>query len=220
VGGNRVFNYAVARVRYVASAQTPASDVQVFFRVFSTLVSALDYDSTSSGAVTGNYRRTGNSSGSMPLLGIQKDQNGDGEIASFPCFAEARKSDMSAQTDANNTRTINGGGTAEQVEFFGCWLDINQTDALFPRDPLANAGGPNGPFTGTLQSMQTLITGIHQCLVAEIFFWPSGTVSDPIHTGATPASSDRLAQRNLSIVPSSNPSWPDAHTIQHTFTIK
>ena len=224
VGGKNVFNYAVARVRYVAPAQTPATDVQVFFRVFSTLVSALDYDSTGSGAVTGNYRRTGNTSGSMPLLGIEKDQSGNGEIASFPCFAEARKSDMSAQTDANNTRTINGGGTAEQVEFFGCWLDINQTNTLFPRDPLADSGGPNGPFSGSgggaLQSIQTLINGIHQCMVAEIFFWPSGTTSDPIHSQASPASSDRLAQRNLSIVPSGNPGWPDAHTIQHTFTIK
>jgi hypothetical protein len=224
VSGKNVFNYAVARVRYLAPAQTPATDVQVFFRVFSTLVSALDYDSTSSGAVSGNYRRTGNTSGSMPLLGIQKDQSGNGEVASFPCFAEARNPDMSAQTDGNNIRTINGGGTTEQVEFFGCWLDINQTNALFPRDPLADTQGPNGPFTGSgggpLQSIQQLITGHHQCLVAEIFFWPSGTMSDPIHSQATPASSDRLAQRNLSIVPSGNPGWPDAHTIQHTFTVK
>jgi len=219
VGGKNVFNYAVARVRYLAPAQTPATDVQVFFRVFSTLVSALDYDSTSASAVPGNYRRTANTSGSMPLLGIEKDQSGNGEIASFPCFAEARHAEMSAQTDGNNIRIINGGGTAEQVEFFGCWLDINQTDPRFPTNPLTQ-GGPNGPFTGTLQPIQTLIRGHHQCLVAEIFFWPSGTVSDPIHAQASPASSDRLAQRNLSIVDSSNPGWPDAHTIQHTFTIR
>jgi hypothetical protein len=227
VGGKNVFNYAIARVRYVAPAQTPATNVQLFFRVFSTLVSALDYDSTSGS--TGNYRRTGNTSGpsgvgSMPVLGIQRDQAGNGEIASFPCFAEPRVNDMSMQTDGNNNRTINGGGISEQVEFFGCWLDINQTTPLFPRDPLADTGGPNGPFTGngggSLQSIQTLINGIHQCLVAEIFFWPSGTVSDPIQFQASPASSDRLAQRNLSINPSGNPGWPDAHTIQHTFTVK
>ena len=224
VGGKNVFNYAVARVRYLAPAQTPATDVQVFFRVFSTLVSALDYDSTSASAVAGNYRRTGNTSGSMPLLGIQTDQSGNGEVASFPCFAEARIANMSNQTDGNNKQTINGGDATEQEAFFGCWLDINQTDTLFPRDPLADTGGPNGPFTGSgggsLQSIQTLITGHHQCMVAEIFFWPSGTVSDPIHSQASPSSSDRLAQRNLSIVPSSNPGWPDAHTIQHTFTVK
>jgi len=224
VGGKNVFNYAVARVRYLAPAQTPATDVQVFFRVFSTLVSALDYDSTSASPVAGNYRRTGNTSGSMPLLGIQTDQSGNGEIASFPCFAEARNGNMSNQTDANNKQTINGGDATEQEAFFGCWLDINQTNTLFPRDPLADTGGPNGPFTGSgggsLQSIQQLITGHHQCMVAEIFFWPSGTVSDPIHSQASPASSDRLAQRNISIVDSSNPGWPDAHTIQHTFTVK
>ncbi|MGE5204030.1 MAG: hypothetical protein ACM3PW_00330, partial [Chlamydiota bacterium] len=60
----------------------------------------------------------------------------------------------------------------------------------------------------------------HQCLVAEIFFWPSGTVTDPIPLRASPASSDRLAQRNMSIVDSSNPGWPDAHTVQHTFLLK
>ncbi len=219
VGGKDVFNYAVARVRYRAPSGVNA-DVQVFFRVFSTLVSALDYDSTSALAVPGNYRRTGDTSGSMPLLGIQKDQSGNGEIASFPCFAEARQADMTTQQDAHNTRTINGGGTTEQVEFFGCWLDINQdnpTDKRFPQDPLANSGGPNGPFTGSsLLSIQQSIKGIHQCLVAEIF-WPAGV---PIHSQATPASSDRLAQRNLSINPISNPGWPDAHTVQHTFTVK
>src|SRR5262249_315700 len=147
VGGKNVFNYAVARVRYLAPAQTPATDVQVFFRVFSTLVSALDYDSVNptSSTQTGNYRRTASTAAASatPLLGIQKDQSGNGEIASFPCFAEARNANMSNQTDANNKQTINGGNATEQEAFFGCWLDINQTTPRFPRDPLADTGGPN-----------------------------------------------------------------------------
>jgi hypothetical protein len=222
VGGQRVYNYAIARVRYRAPVTVNASNVQVFFRAFSTMVSALDYDSTSGS--TGNYRRTGNGSGSMPLLGIETNQSGSSEIACIPFFAEARHAGMTAQTDAANIQPINGTGN-EQVAFFGCWLDLNQTDARFPSNPLTDPGGPNGPFTGTapgnpLQSIQQLMRGYHECLVAEIFFWPSGTTSDPIARRATPASSDRLAQRNLSIVDSSNPGWPDAHTVQHTFLVK
>jgi hypothetical protein len=221
----RVYNYAIARVRYRAPGPpTPidAVNVQVFFRAFSTMVSALDYDSTS--GTTGNYRRTGNSSPSMPLLGIENNQVGTGEIASIPFFAEARHADMAAQTDGTNMKTIPGNG-AEQVEFFGCWLDLNQMDARFPRFPLTDPGGPNGPFTGAtagnpLLSIQQLMTGYHECLVAEVFFWPAGTAADPIPLHAGPGSSDRLAQRNMSIVASGNPGWPVTHTVQHTFLLK
>jgi len=222
VGSQRVYNYAIARVRYRAPATIDASNVQVFFRAFSTMVSALDYDSTT--GTVGNYRRTGNASGSMPLLGIETNQSGASEIACMPFFAEARHSDLSTQTDATNMQMITGNG-GEQVAFFGCWLDINQTELRFPRFPLADPGGPNGPFTGAgsgnpLLTIQQLMTGYHECMVTEIFFWPSGTTTDPIHVHATPASSDRLAQRNLSLVESSNPGWPDAHTVQHTFLVK
>jgi len=215
VGGVRIYNYGIAKVRYVAPATVDAVDVRVFFRVFSTLVSGLDYDHT--GGPTGNYRRAG----STPLLGIQGN-----EIASIPFFASQRVntsvSAMSAQTDPSNVRTIVG-AASEQVAYFGCWFDINLAAGdphglQFPSDPSSDPGGPDGPYAGSRQTIQTLIRGIHQCLVAEVFFQPAGT--DPIPFGATPGSSDRLAQRNLALVQSGNPGWPDAHTIQHTFLVK
>jgi hypothetical protein len=217
----RVYNYAIARVRYRAPVTVDAANVQVFFRAFSTMVSSLDYDSTTGSF--GNYRRTGNSSGAMPLLGIENTTSGP-EIASIPFFAEARHANMTAQADTTNIQLISGTG-GEQVAFFGCWLDLNQTDLRFPANPLGDPGGPNGPFTGAtpgnpLLSIQQLMRGYHECLVAEIFFWPTGTMSDPIPLHASPASSDRLAQRNMSIVESSNPGWPEAHTVQHTFLLK
>ena len=228
-GGVNVYNYAVAKVRYVAPVGVPAADVRVFFRAFSTLVSALDYDHTSGS--TGNYRRSGDSAAAVPLLGIESS-----EVASIPFFAAPRVNtnagtagavSMTTQTDdgLTNTQTLNGGGAVEQVAYFGCWLDINQTDLRFPRNPVADPGGPNGPFTGTapgnpLLSIQQLMNGFHQCLVAEVFFWPPGALSDPIQLLSTPASSDRLAQRNLSLVPSGNPHWPETHTVQHTFLLK
>lgn len=221
VNSQRVYNYAIARVRYRAPVTIDASNVQVFFRAFSTMVSALDYDAT--GGTLGNYRRSGNSSGAMPLLGIENTPTG-AEVACIPFFAEARHADLTTQTDATNMQPITGNG-GEQVAFFGCWLDLNQTDLRFPSNPLADPGWPNGPFTGAtpgnpLLSIQQLMRGYHECMVAEIFFWPSGTTTDPIPLRASPASSDRLAQRNLSIVESSNPGWPEAHTVQHTFLVK
>lgn len=96
--------------------------------------------------------------------------------------------------------------------YFGCWLDFNQTEPQFP----AGVSG-DGPFSSRLPIMQ-LVRGIHQCLVAEIRFQPGAT--DPISNGATPGSSDRLAQRNLAIVESDNPGDPSTHVVQHTLLLK
>lgn len=204
VGGHRVLNYAVAKVRYRANT-VAATDVRVFFRAFSTMLSALDYDTAT------NYRRAGSGTAAAPLLGLL-----DGEVASIPFFAGSRvdsaNADMSAQTDPSNTHTINAAGGQESVAYFGCWLDLNQTEPQFPAHPTSD-----GHFTGRLPISQ-LVRGHHQCLVAEIYFQPGGF--DPIPAGATPAASDRLAQRNLAIVESDNPGGPDTHTIQHTFLLK
>lgn len=204
VNGQRVYNYAVAKVRYRANA-VPATNVKVFFRAFSTLVSALDYNTNT------NYRRAGVGDNAIPLLGMQGD-----EIAAIPFFAEPRidstTQDMSSQPDTTNRHTINAAVGQESDWYFGCWLDFNQTAPQFPLHPSGD-----GHFSGRLPIMQ-LIRGHHQCLVAEIFFQPDGT--DPIPAGATPSSSDRLAQRNLAIIESDNPGGPATHTVQHTFMVK
>ena len=212
IGTTPVFNYAIAKIRCPGNAA--ANGVSVFFRAFKTMVSALDYDSTSSGPVAGNYRRSGNTPGSVPLLGIQSN-----EIASIPFFAAPRVADMTAQVD-HPINTVDFTPTV-RVLYCGVWLDINDTThPRFPLNPLADPAHVNGPFSGPLLTIQQLVTGLHYCLVTEIFFWPSGTVSDPIPANATPASSDRLAQRNLSLDSSGNPGWPSTHTVQHTFMLK
>jgi len=240
----RVYNYVVAKVRYLAPSGVWASSdgtstgsgVSVFFRVFSTVVSAMDYAATSGAA--GNYRRSGNSNGSsVPLLGVENDSQGQAETASIPFFARGRVrasnndfndgtsiADMTKQSlDSTNIQTISGTGS-ENVAFFGAWLDLN----LAPGDPNyhefpLNADPVNpdgGPFTVATQSVQQLMLNTHHCLVAEIFFWPSGTASDPIPHEASPASSDRLAQRNLVLVRSGNPGYPATHRVQTTFIVK
>ena len=121
---------------------------------------------------------------------------------------------MTAQSDTFNTATLVHNGSNEAVQYFGCWLDFNQTEPQFP----ANVPfGSDGPFTGRLPILQ-LIRGLHQCLVAEVRFQPGAT--DPIPSGATPSSSDRLAQRNLAIVESDNPGTAETHVVQHTLLVK
>jgi hypothetical protein len=95
--------------------------------------------------------------------------------------------------------------------YFGCWLDFNQDLPRFPLEPQGN-----GPFAGELLSIQKLMRGLHQCLVAEIHYWPD----DPIADGATPASSDNLAQRNLILDESENPGSFGSHLVHHTFEVK
>ncbi|RZI40498.1 hypothetical protein EGT07_22925 [Herbaspirillum sp. HC18] len=204
VNGQRVLNYAVAKVRYRANT-VAATDVKVFFRAFDTMVSALDYN------INSNYRRSGAGDTAIPLLGRIGD-----EIASIPFFAGRRVDTagqpMTSQTDDTNRHTINAMAGQESVAYFGCWLDFNQTDPQFPLHPAGD-----GPF-GNRLAISQLVRGHHLCLVAEIYFQPGGT--DPIPPGATPASSDRLAQRNLAVVESDNPGNAATHTVQHTLRVR
>lgn len=215
VDGTRVLNFAVAKVRYRANTQD-ATDVRVFFRTFNTMVSDLSY-TTNQYADMQSYRRT--SDGLVPLLGINQFFSGAGnQIVSIPYFAEARvdtsSQSMVSQPDSTNRHTIAHAGGTEAVMYFGCWLDFNQTD---PQFPVAVPAGSDGPFTGRVPIVQ-LVRGIHQCLVAEVRFQPGAV--DPIANGATPGSSDRLAQRNLAIVDSDNPGSADTHRVQHTLLLK
>lgn len=211
-GTTPVFNYALAKVRYRANT-VAANGVQVFFRTFSTLRSALDYSYVGNNPPTINYPRSGIWPSAVPLLGLI-----DGEIASIPYFAVDRVDStvqpMTAQLlDTPNIQTINAAGGQEAVMFFGCWLDFNQPTPRFPFNPVGI-----GPFTNP-QSIPAVINGLHVCLVAEIFFQPGGG-ADPIPSGSTPASSDRLAQRNLAFVGSGNPGGGATHTAQHSFMLK
>jgi murein tripeptide amidase MpaA len=215
VGGVRVLNFAVAKVRYRAK-NVNAAGVRVFFRTFNTMVSDLSY-TTNPGADVQNYRRT--TDGTTPLLGINRFFSGVGnQIVSIPYFAEKRIDtslvSMATQPDTTNQSDLKHAGNKEALEYFGCWLDFNQSEAQFP---VNIPSGNDGPFTGRIPIPQ-LIRGIHTCMAAEVRYQPGAV--DPISNGATPASSDRLAQRNLSIVESDNPGTAATHTVQHTLLIK
>ena len=200
--GRRVFNFAIAKVRYRGRTLS-ATDVRVFFRMFTTAATGMAYSSGST------YRRGLNTQGDpVPLLGMR-----GGELVTIPYFATARVDTsinaLTAQEDDVNRRTIGPTTGAEVAEYFGCWLDFNQSTLRFPLAP-----GGDGPYSSGLKSIQELIRGRHQCLVAEVHFDP-----DPIPEGETPASNDNLSQRNLAIVESDNPGSAASHTVEHSFEI-
>lgn len=204
VNGDAVFNYALARVRFRAPEGIDAADVRVFFRMWTTGATALEY------TLDGRYRRSSNGPDATPLLGLL-----GGEILNVPCFAQPRSADMDDQEDEHNRRTLQGDGAREVYAYFGCWLDINQDVPRFPLEPQGNgpytdADDPNG-----LRSIQQLMRGLHACLVAEIHYQ-----LDPIATGLTPRSSDNLAQRNILFDFSDNPGGFTAHLVHHTLELK
>jgi hypothetical protein len=200
-GGWPVFNYAIARVRLRAPEDVKALNVRVFFRLWTTGWTHLTY------STSGSYPRAGNGPAAAALLGLS-----GGEVNTIPCFAEPREANMADQEDPSNLALeIAGGGPNEVHRYFGCWLDFNQD---LPRFPLKPQG--NGPYGGELLSIQELMRGLHQCLVAEIHYWPDDKIPD----GATPATNDSLAQRNLLLDESDNPGSFGSHLVHNTFEVK
>jgi hypothetical protein len=202
VNGTAVYNFAVAKVRYRALT-TSATDVRVFFRLFPVATTSLEFN------LATTYRRS--TSSPIPLLGVA-----GGNIVSIPCFATPRvdssTSSLATQTDLPNVATIppNASGN-EVVRYFGCWLDFNQTEPQFPLHPAS----AEGPFSSGRLSIQDHIRNQHQCLVSEIAFAPA-----PAQNGSTPGTSDKLAQRNLAIVPAANPGVEASRRVPQTFEIQ
>jgi hypothetical protein len=203
--GTPVYNFALARVRYRAVA-TPASNVRVFFRMFQAATTSTEYQ-------PGTTYLTGGTGGNrIPLPGVV-----GGEIVTIPFFADPRvdptnPDGLDAQTDPPNVgplgSTIPPDASGAEVQvYFGCWLDINQDVPVLP----AAAASTTGPFV-PVRSIQEIVKGKHQCLVAEIQLDPP---APQIPSAAGPGSCDRLAQRNLTIVGVASP-----HLVPVTFDIR
>jgi hypothetical protein len=211
-GTTPVYNFAVARVRY----QDPGADaenVRVFFRTFPALAISTAYDQTTT------YRRwsDGTEFGqTIPLLGSQYDPTLGMQLETIPFFAQPRVDattvSMDTQTDPTNIQTIvhNPGNTVVYA-YYGCWLDINQPfQLLFPQTPTGD-----GPFSGTLVSILSLLGNQHQCITAEIAFDP-----DPIPTGVAPGSSNMLGQRNLTLGTAANPGDAASRNVSNPFELR
>ncbi|HEY0313213.1 MAG TPA: galactose oxidase early set domain-containing protein [Allosphingosinicella sp.] len=207
--GPRVHNFAVARVR-LRSAAVPTDGVRVMFRLFRTMTPSLVFDTATI------FRRHTTGLDAIALLGTQ-----GAELMSIPFFAHGRvtpSQNMILQQDPPNRRDMPA-APAEEIAYFGCWLDINQPDDhRFPANP-GNATSFAGVPAGDLRSIQELVAGTHQCLVAEVHYKLDAAAPDLPRPGDTPATSDKLAQRNLALVWSANPGRPETRTVQHSFEI-
>lgn len=205
--GKAVHNFAVVRVRYDGQAQ-PAPDVRVFFRLFTTAATGFDYDPEHA------YRRSLDLDAPIALLG----HDGANKLITFPCFGRARVDSgavgLATQKDDLNVRTLNPPppGQTQTHAYFGCWIDINQPNKLFP----AYLDKPDGPWPeDQRKTLVELLGSDHQCLVAEVF-----SPDHPIKDKVTPGGDGRIAQRNLVWVESDNPGGPETRTIQHSLLIK
>jgi hypothetical protein len=221
-GGKFVFNFALARVRMVgktAGAKAPA--VRVFFRLFQAQTTGSDFNAQTTYRFSTDNVTYGHK---IALLGVQNDQNGQPEYVTIPCFASARvnligPADMNSQTDLPNVRDITLVSSGVEVDtYFGCWLDINQPQQAFlPLTPPANNWDEqNGAWTGTLHSINEVLTRApHQCLIAEIRFDDT-----PVPAGATSATSDKLAQRNIAWIDGPNPGVASSRRMPHPFELR
>ncbi|MFA3920962.1 galactose oxidase-like domain-containing protein [Ruegeria sp. 2012CJ15-1] len=214
-GDDGIYNFAIARVRFLSLPGEDAENVKVFFRMFNTVGTALEFNDNTT------YRTLDGTAGRIPALGRVGPN-----IISIPFFGGDRVTPdqaMSAQQDnVVNRRTLFAAGPELVYRYFGCWLDVNVPDPQFP--PFPNDDGPYGEGGffmdliegGGPKSILDHIRGYHQCLVAEISY-----DEDPTQPGQTPATSDNLSQRNLATVPVANPGLESiTRTAQTTMDVK
>jgi hypothetical protein len=201
VGGQNVYNFALAKVRL--RSVTGATGVRCTFRLFRWGTANVSFDSTLA------YRSAASGIG---LLGVTTS----GELASIPFFAEPRKpltDPMTAQDDPINLVDFVATGGVEVPDFFGAYLDINQSTLRLPSTFVGD-----GPFDAVpaaqMRSVRDLLISHHQCMVCEVVYAP-----DPTEAGATPGTSDNLSQRNLLIVQTANPGSASTRQVQHSFDI-
>ena len=205
VDGDALFNFAIARVRFRALEGIQTHNVRVFFRLWTTGWTEMSYSTSTE---FGSYPRDGNGDAATPRLGLLSD-----EVNTIPCFATPRASVMTDQVDPPNLKPLSGIGQDEAYGYFGCLVDSNHGSPLFPLEP--DPDDP-GPYSGELKTIRQIMRGLHQCLVAEIHYWPE----DEIPAFATPVSSDNLSQRNLIFDEAPNPGGFGSHLVHHTFELK
>ena len=197
VGGNNIYNFALAKVRL--QSDSSLNDLRVTFRLFRWGVANVEFDDTLA------YRSAASGIG---LLG----RTTSNELASVPFFAEPRvgpSASMTTQTDPLNLFSFGPTGGSEAQSFFGAYLDLNQSSLQFPQTFTGD-----GPFGGTLNSIRDLLEDHHQCMIVELLH-----AGDPTVAGSTPGTSDNLSQRNLLIVQTANPGSEVTRTVQHAFNI-
>jgi hypothetical protein len=192
---HRNYNFAIARVRLRGAAGETASRVKVFFRMWSTQSADTDFQPATTYVSHAN--------GGLPQWPLPA---GDGHT--FPFFATGNNPNLSDPanpeygTNGVNNRTVGVTSGDQGFAYFGVFLNVY--------DPGMQANGT---------AVQALMGGNHHCLVAEIAYDGAPIVN---RGGVTmsPASSDKLAQRNLQVTHSDNPGPAETHRVPQTFDVR
>jgi hypothetical protein len=184
------YNFAIARVRLRGSSGPSGEAKNV--RVFFRLWSTETADTDYQPGST--YRSTLDPAGEpgSPLVGTDHH--------TLPFFASG---DLSTNSDYGA-----GGANIRDIKiptgkdiiwvYYGCFLNIYDS---------------NNKIDG--KAVQAWLNGDHHCIVAQI-----ADDDTPLFTGASPESSDKLAQRNLQVTHSDNPGPASTHRIPQTFDIR
>jgi hypothetical protein len=195
-GGEKNFNFAIARVRLQGGSGSSAPRARVFFRLF--VAQSCDTDFQPSTTYLSQLGTSGADNG-KPVFPQASgtglvDPSGQ-TLQTIPFFA----------TDASGTHDYDGTNSNANIRditipmgqdkfwaYYGCFLDVYDA------------------------SNQSKFPGTHHCIVAEIAYDDAPIVNSGGVT-MSPENSDKLAQRNLQITPSGNPGYPDTHRIPQTF---
>jgi hypothetical protein len=190
------YNFAVGRVRLRGATGEQANNVKTFFRLWSTQTADTDYQ-------TGSTYPSHLDSRGLPDWPMPAS---DGHT--IPFFATGNNPNLSDPSNLeygtngvnNQTITINAGDS--RWAYFGCFLNIYD-----------QANTVNGA------PVQSLLTGTHHCIVAQIAYDDAPIINANGIT-KSPENSDKLAQRNLEVTQSANPGPADTHRIPQTFNLR
>jgi hypothetical protein len=212
-GSNFNYSFAIARVRMkgASGSMNAASNVKVFFRVFTTQTFDTDFINSTTAITTADPQVTYPSTGT--LINPQSPEpgtNGGGVIngCSLPFFATANYVDGPSDYNA-------GGVNNQNIEipdhhdyawaFYGCFLNVNDATNVY--------GTPAVPV------QQWLAGSAHNCLVAQIAY-QDAPIENEGGVIESPENSDKLAQRNLQVSTSGNPGFPATHRVPQTIDVR
>ncbi|MBV8682864.1 MAG: hypothetical protein JO111_08330 [Caulobacteraceae bacterium] len=199
--GVQHFNFAVARVRLRGAPGDQALAVRVFFRLW--VAQSFDTDFQPSTTYLSTPGTSGADAGNpifpLPSGSGLTDPTGQ-SVQTIPFFATSSSGAHDFDGTITNSNfqnmTIPSSGN-EICYYFACYLDV------------FNASH-NSKFGGT-----------HHCIVSQIAYdgAPIPT-STPAGTTPSPANWDQLAQRNLQITTSENPTARATHVIPQAFDMR
>jgi hypothetical protein len=109
----------------------------------------------------------------------------------------------SAQTDPDNSKLVQA---SVGYRIYGALIDNNLNDPYLTPTPVSG---------GSPVSLPTILMGEHQCVVTEVIY-----AGAPIPSGANPATSEKISQRNLAISTVANPGLSASRVAMHTFEIE